>query len=227
LLPHLREDNRKRREGAVAEPAPIFDRDDHVAARLRELGVEAENLSDSIKTGEAERRTCTRLDPLILGGVIAWGRTMRSLREQLIPKGWTPRDVFNLPLAVRPDGEFGITVATGSEHTGLRGPSPHTKYRKGVAFPVTGDRQLSYLKPGDPLRAAELPDDVWVLLLARTENEIRYELSRPSHRNRNRTIGFNSERIILPPIPIEQSVETDEDEDEDGDFDVDVDVERL
>lgn len=210
----------------AVDPAPNLDRDDYVAAGLRRFGLDAATLIRAAEAGEAERRTCTAFDPTILGGVVAWGRTIRALRELLVPAGWKARDVLGLPLVVSPDNTFAFTVATGDQHTGLKGGGPQTKYSKGVAFPVTGERQLSFLDASDPLSPPVLPDDVWVLLLARTSTELRLELSRPSHRHPNGSIGFYAERLILPTIVFDQTTIHGDDVDDD-DYGVDVSVERL
>ena len=210
----------------TVDPAQQFYREDHVAAALRRFGLDVPTLTRAAEAGEAERRTCTPFDPTILGGVVAWGRTIRALRELLVPKGWQARDVLGLPLVVSPAGTFAFTVATGDQNTGMKGVGPSTKYKKGVAFPVTGERQLSILGPSDPLSPPVLPDEVWVLLLARTTEELRLEISRPSHRHPSGAIGFHADRIVLPAIALDQPAPQ-VDPDDDDDYGVDVSVERI
>ena len=59
-------------------PSAVFDEGGVVAARLRALDLDIPTIIRGAEAGEAERRTCTPFDPNILGGVIAWGRTIRA-----------------------------------------------------------------------------------------------------------------------------------------------------
>jgi hypothetical protein len=132
--------------------------------------------------------------------------------------------VLGLPMVVSPGGRHAVTVATGTEQTGRVGLSPTTRYGKGPAFPVGRGRQLSLL--GDA-PDAHIPQDMWVLLMSRSATVIRCELSQPTHRNPDRTIGFTAQRILLPEIAFEHVVEVNEERDEYIGLELDVPVERL
>jgi len=207
---------------SVTELSPLPGDDDDPDVRLRALQLTTAKLQQAAEAGEAERRTCTPWDPSILPGVLAWARTIRALREILALESWKAVDVLGLPFVVSPDHAVAVTVATGDIHTGLRDAAPRTKYRKGIAFPVAGGRQLALFETTEENEA--LAEEYWVLLLSRQSGELRLELSRPTHRTSIGTIAFDAERIVLPTIVFSEDVAID---DEDDDLDLDVDVERL
>jgi hypothetical protein len=210
----------------LAEPAPTHDEAD-VDGRLSTFGLEATVLRDAIGAGEAERRTCTAFDPRILGGVMAWGRTIRALRERLVPNGWTSESFRGLEVVVSPDRRIAITVSTGDDRTGLRGPAPFTKYRRGFAFQEAMRNGLQLPLPGfeQPTREDE-PENLWVLLISRGAEEIRCELSQPNVIGPDRRVGFVGERIILRPIPTDTTALIGNEDDGD-EPDLDVPIERI
>ena len=104
-----------------------------VTNALTELGLTNEILREAILTGEAARDNCTANDPPSAPGFAAWARTVRALREILLPNNWSKNDDNNLSTVVSPDGSFAIAVVTGDEGSGQAGAKPQTKYPKGPA----------------------------------------------------------------------------------------------
>jgi len=208
----------------------IYVREDLVKARLRLIGVTLETLRAAVLFGESERRSCTRLDPRILGGILGWGRTVRGLREELVPSSWTAEELHMFSLTVRPDRGVALMVATGDDRAGRDGASPHTRHKKGeVFFELLRIRdQLSFLPEDDALAAPKLPDEIWTLLIARKNGIIYSELSEPT-REVNGRVAFEGERIILPMIDTNEPVgrRDREQDDDENEGDLDIAVERI
>jgi hypothetical protein len=216
-------------------PARRYEREDEVDAALRALGnggLDRAVLSGALLFGEAERRGCTENDPGILTGMIGWGRPIRYLREQMHPRGWRREEPNSLPLVVAPDRSVGVTVAAGDEQTGnSRAQFAATKWVKGPMLRewVNPSRQISLLDPdGDEGKRYDLPEELWLLLVRRTPLEIVYELSRPTSVTPGGRLRCGGTRILLNPLPIDQTLPVDDaDDDEDEGLSPDVPVERI
>ena len=81
---------------------------DPVADRLAELGLKAEFLEFALRGADAEARTYTELDPPNMQGMARYSRTVRLLREQLVPLGWSFDNPRNLARTVSPDRRVAI-----------------------------------------------------------------------------------------------------------------------
>jgi len=175
--------------------------------RLAELGLTQQLLHDAIRYGELARSTCTKNDPPALSGILGWGRTTRGLREVTIPLGWRASEAGQLSTAVHPSGGIAIAVATGDTGTGITTSTPRTKYPKGPATAAAVERNRLQLNIFALEANVEEPDEehpvTWLLLLARTNSEIRCELSLPGHIGVDDRVEDWAERIILAPLPIE------------------------
>jgi len=184
---------------------------DPVADRLAELGLKVEILDFALRGADAEARTYTALDPPNMAGMARYARTVRLLREHLIPLGWTFDNPRNLARTVSPDGRVAIIATLGDAATGVAHVPPSTRYEKGVATVEAVSRNFLQLTLPIDLGAAGFVDteDVetttWVLLYNVTEAEIRAELSLPD----SMVDGYIDtwlERIILPPVPLQPAV---------------------
>jgi hypothetical protein len=177
---------------------------DQSNTRLSDLGLNQDFLRDAVQRGEAERATCTDNDPQIYSGMVPWAKTVRALREALIPLGWRPEEPGNLPLIVNAEGTVGIAVSRGDGLTGVASGSPQTQHPKGpVTVAVVESNQLSLFgqaivagqaEPAEPRRVT------WILLIANCGNEIRCELSLPDYVGEDMRVTGWAERIILEPI---------------------------
>jgi hypothetical protein len=183
------------------------------ADRLAEIGLKASILDDALRGAEAEARTYTELDPPNMAGMARWARTVRLLREHLVPLGWTYDNPRNLCRTVSPDRRMMIIATLGDEGTGLAGAMPSTRYEKGVATIDAVNRNFVQLGlPLDlddeegPIVEADSGEATWVLLYHRSDTEIRAELSLPDSIVDGR-IDTWLERIILPPVPLEPEPE--------------------
>ncbi|HET8660589.1 MAG TPA: hypothetical protein VFM55_16490 [Micromonosporaceae bacterium] len=181
---------------------------ERVADRLAELGLKAEILEFALRGADAEARTYTQLDPPNMQGMARYARTVRLLREQLVPLGWSYDNPRNLARTVSPDRRVAIIATLGDAATGVPHVRPSTRYEKGVATVEAVSR--NFLQLALPLDLGEdEPVDAdadglvtWVLLYNVTEAEIRAELSLPD----SMVDGYIDtwlERIILAPVPLQ------------------------
>jgi hypothetical protein len=194
----------------MRQQCPVIE-GDQIGDRLAELGLKAEILDFALRGADAEARAYTALDPPNMAGMARFARTVRLLREQLIPLGWTFDNPRNLARTVSPDGRVAIITTLGDAATGVPHVPPSTRYEKGIATVEAVNR--NFLQLALPI---EIEDDVagdddgetttWVLLYNVTGTEIRAELSLPD----SMVDGFIDtwlERIILPPVPLQPPVE--------------------
>src|SRR5262245_25731094 len=116
----------------MRQQCPVF-QGDQVADRLAELGIEPEALEFALRGADAEARTYSPLDPPNMQGMARYSRTVRLLRERLIPLGWTYENPRNLARTVSPDRRVAIIATLGDVATGVAHVMPSTRYGKGVA----------------------------------------------------------------------------------------------
>lgn len=173
-----------------------------VDVRLAALGLSAAILREAIVDGELARLACTANMPPGFRGVAAWAHTVTALRDRLIPLGWEKSDAGNYPVIIAPTRLFSIGVATGNEFTGIEHFTPKTKFPKG---PTTIRRVESnqFDLFGEPVAIDEVvstdPDHLtWLLLIARSFDGVRGELSLPSGVGQDDRVDQWEERIIFP-----------------------------
>jgi hypothetical protein len=191
----------------MRQQCPVIE-GDQVADRLAELGLKAEILEFALRGADAEARTYTALDPPNMQGMARYSRTVRLLREQLMPLGWSYDNPRNLARTVSPDRQVAVIATLGDAATGVPHVRPSTRYEKGIATVEAVSRNFLQLSlPMDLGDDAPVDADVdgiatWILLYNVTETEIRGELSLPD----SMVDGYIDtwlERIILPPIPLQ------------------------
>jgi hypothetical protein len=194
----------------MRQDCPVFD-GDRVVDRLAALGLKAEFFEFALRGADAEARTYTLFDPPNMAGMARYARTVRLLREQLVPLGWSYDNPRNLARTVSPDRRVAIVTALGDAATGVPGLSPSTRYEKGLATMEAVNRnflQLAFpIDLGDEQPVEEPVDALvtWVLLYTVTETEIRAELSLPDSMVEG-YIDTWLERIVLPPVTIPAAV---------------------
>jgi hypothetical protein len=170
--------------------------------RLTELGLTAEIIERAIMRAEAEAATCTAFDPPMMAGFMRYGRTVRFLREDLVPLGWDYDNPRNFCRTINPGREFAIVSTSGDEATGNPKLTPTTKYPKGYATAQAVDTNGQLAFEFNEVGIEETPTDeeqlaTWFLLYHVTDREIRAEISLPSAMVGG-SISDWQERIILP-----------------------------
>ena len=180
----------------------VYVRSAEVTARLNELGLMREDLLEAIHFGSTYAAECTRHDPSSMAGTLLWGKTVRRIRDQLIPDGWDVSDKRNLPLTVHPSGRWAIGVASGDECTGIPDMTPATRYDRGLATrQAVSSNQLSFStwSVDWAQEAAASAKQTWFLLHYRDDgaDEIRVELALPAEMTPSGFVTQWKERIIL------------------------------
>lgn len=196
--------------------------------RLAELGLTVEIIERAIMRAEAEAATCTAFDPPMMAGFMRYGRTVRFLREDLVPLGWDYDNPRNLCRAISPSRKFALVATSGDEATGSPELTPATKYPKGYAtaqaVEINGQMAFDFSEVDideSPTNEDQLV--TWFLLYHTAQHEIRLEISLP-----NAMVGSNisdwQERIILDSLPLdpEPAVKRPGDDADDGDYVVEV-----
>lgn len=181
-----------------------------IATKLTSLGLTELVLLQAIKCGILARQECTANHPPIYAGITAWANTVRGLREQLIPLNWTRSDEGNYPLVIHPSGSIAIALATGDENTGSIEANPMTKYSKGPNTQAMVSLNQMTLFQDMQSSETNFNSDAdarltWLLLVARVGNTVKAELSLPI--NCDGKVNAWRERIILPNIDIDPTVD--------------------
>jgi hypothetical protein len=204
-------------------------------ARLLELGLTEELVREMVEYGLGARSACTALHPPSYPGYSQWAETHYAARLRLVPRGWTADDSRNFSRTVNPDGRMAFTVSTGDENTGKPGlPQPCTKHPRGseTDLAIEMNKQMSLFDaPIDveaELSTVRPRRQTWTLLIATTPDEVRFELSLGDDQDASGRITSWSERILFPPLEIDQSIIPDrtDDDDDDGLGEIDVPVVR-
>jgi len=190
----------------MRQECPVFD-GDQATDRLADLGLKAEILEYALRGADAEARLYTPLDPPNMAGMARYARTVRLLREQLLPLGWTFDNPRNLARTLSPDRRVAIIATLGDAATGVPHVQPSTRYEKGIAVVEAVSRNFVQLMlPIDLGDEDPVEDDggttTWILLYNVTDTEIRAELSLPDS-TVDGYIDTWVERVILAPVPLE------------------------
>jgi hypothetical protein len=191
------------------EPTIIRVQPDDVSERLAALGVNEEALRNAVMRGQLAFGNCTENHPRMFPAIAAWAETVAAVRENLAPLGWTRSELKNYSRAVDCAGRVAIAVAAGNEETGRAEGTPSTKTAKGartVEAVVINQMQLQLFEDQAPAIGPAEGDDervTWLLLMYRTQNEMRCELSLPVAIGTDMRVNQWQERIILGRIPLD------------------------
>lgn len=195
----------------MEEPV-VWSNHDDVHSALARLGLTVEILQRAVQAGHVSRISRTQNDAPIAHGFYQWNDTVRTLREQLAPKGWNRNNNNGLPTVVNASATIAICVSSGNEITGVQGQSPTTKHPKGpwtAVYVESNATQVDmFSELGVPAPApVRLRDDdyniaTWTLLFYNDVHEIRSEISLPIFIAGGVISGWK-ERIILPAIPLD------------------------
>jgi hypothetical protein len=177
------------------------------------MSLSGDALAAAVRMGQDARSSCTLNDPPMETGIHGWGRTVRGLRENTLPLGWTRFDDDYIHGVISADETVVIAVATGDAATGRVGPNPKTAWPKGVKVRAAVKRnaaQLSLFKDLDivPIRQDVAPNPkclLWLLVVHEGDDEVRFELSLPDSVGEDERVDEWVERIVLPSIPIDST----------------------
>jgi hypothetical protein len=195
-----------------------------IVAELARLGLKPDDITYVAQRWYVHATGFTPHHPPASVGIACWGEAVAALRDQLRPRGWEPADDRNCALVKSPDGKLAISVATGTAGTGRREGNPTNRHPKGIGAleaVAVNQRQLDLPFVDVPGRKPTPAYVTWFLLLYKDSDEIRCELSLPSDISGEWHITAWAHRIVLPPIPIDDTaVEIDVPEGDDIDIDV-------
>lgn len=206
------------------EAAPkIIDSAVEVTGRLDEFDLEVEIPKTAVLTGYQQSSSVSDHDPPNLGGFLFWAKTVRSLRDQLVPRHWSASDRRNYATVDHPHKPISIAVAAGDSNTGRSDAHPTTKTEKGPATRQAVNRnQLSFEEEDEDFPQAR---QTWMLLhyVDEQADEIRIELSLPAAFVDGYVTEW-SERVI--PAPVVLGLDSREEEEREEDEEIEVPVER-
>lgn len=186
--------------------APAVHVGDQALQRLENLGLSQGPLRDAAEWAHKFHvLETTDNDPVTARGFTFWAKTVRGLRDRLMPSGWT-KNVINkcFPLTMHPDGNVAIAVSGGDADTGIEVGRPTTRSTKGKATKdAVHQNQQVFEFNGVPRIQKTKGLATWVLLIHEDLDieEVRLELSLPSKVNKENYVDEWLERIILPSIP--------------------------
>jgi hypothetical protein len=183
---------------------------DDVGARLASMGLTDEPLAHSARRWYLSWVSFTANHPPFAIGIAAWTEAVAALREGLLPLGWTRSDEKNYALVIHPDGAMAINVASGDAGTGIPTASVSNRAPKGVSTPEAisinqVQLELDLPVPDMPHVRGDEGPLTWFLLLHRSSDEVRCELSLPSQISADGRITRWQERIMLPSIPLDST----------------------
>ncbi|HEV2619230.1 MAG TPA: hypothetical protein VGU23_04755 [Acidobacteriaceae bacterium] len=196
----------------MAAPLVRFEPDD-VHARLAGLGLTEEALLHAARRWYVAWGSFTLNHPQFGIGIAAWMEAVAALREATMPHGWTRSDDRNYALVISPDGRTAINVASGDFGTGQKDANPSNRAPKGTS--TTDAIAINQVQLELPLPmptvlrgGGEQGPLTWFLLLHRSSEELRSELSLPLEISSDGRITRWQERIVLSAIPLDgESIE--------------------
>jgi hypothetical protein len=220
----------------IATPADLVS---HVqadrASRLAALGLTADLLNEGMRFSWIEMDRCTGNDVRSAAGQIGYTKALRYVREKLASEGWTkggpPK---GLESAIAPDRSFQIVTSSATSAVGIEGQMPATKYAKGrrTADAIVDHGQLAL----DTVSLATIPLEelktlFWLYYVDKDKDEVRHELSVPTHiaikpGGKRGKIDQFAARIILDPIGMNSDKIPEEEERDDFSDDLDIPVPR-
>ncbi len=189
------------------EEAKIYQEPVEVAARLAEMNLSEAILQATAQEGQAFVDACTQHDPPAGIGMLGWTKTVRALRDRLVPLGWTYSNRRGYSITTHPMGQWSIAVCGGTSGTGRADKTSRNRAEKGIATKdAVRENGQGHFSRIDPLNFPQVPlladfVSTWMLLIFADEEcgEIRLELSLPRHIDAAGFVIDWLERIIVQP----------------------------
>ena len=177
-----------------------------VDSRLANLRLTRDDLTAALEAGIAATQNITPHNPVMAAGFSRWSETVRGLRDQLVPNGWSAKGVDGLSVVLNKKIAVAISVSSGDEATGLD-EVPSTRN------PKSGFSDRPVLEQQGVFDAVEAsaPQAVdkqrirgyteWILLHTNdSDGNVRSELSRPGSLDGSGRVNGWIERIDLGEI---------------------------
>lgn len=178
-----------------------------VNARLLELGFPRHIIETTVEVWAGGVNSVTPLHPRNFGGLVGWGESVRTLREEGIPYGLEPHIEESVEMCICRASSVGVVIAQGNAATGDRLRDPTTKYPRGPNSRevLTVQPMLPFMSPAfDQVeeQAQYSRFNIWLLLTHMSGSEIRAELSLPRLIDADGVIQRWRERILFPPMQL-------------------------
>ncbi|WP_438036371.1 hypothetical protein [Sorangium sp. So ce204] len=180
----------------------VFDGPD-AARQLAELGLSADVLRDVILQGEYARVEATENDPLTAEGYDAYRYRVRGFRDAYCSKGWTIDRQRSLEMTRSPCGRRVVITRGGKNGVGLKGTFPQPRRSVGERTKDAVDGHNLLLDPNwfnSTTRKPADSEEIWMLLVERTGDSVRAELSLPLAIDKDGQVAGWLVRILLPAI---------------------------
>jgi hypothetical protein len=183
----------------------VYSEPDDVSSQLARFNLTKEDVRDALAFAEAYAADCTEHDPPMSSGFYRWGKTIRFLRDLLVPQGWVSRNEKLFTVDNDRTG-ISITVSSGDDATADPDRSPTTKYPRGAAsiFAIGSNEQgvfnlpdFEHIKKAQEAKRNKAKLNTWWLLVYRTKTGARCELSFPVEVTKSGQITRWKERIII------------------------------
>jgi hypothetical protein len=177
---------------------------DEAKAQLQSLNLDREGLLWAIQQGEEARMQATAFDPLTAAGLDAYRYRVRALRERFcVPRGWTVLRDDGLELILSPSGKSAILTRAGDAGVGIWDGHPRPMNDVGgTTQAAIAQNQTLLLDPNWMNVEPDMPQlgkyELWMLLVHRSGDLVRAELSLSTGLDRNRPSWRT--RILLPEV---------------------------
>lgn len=204
---------------------------DDARERLAPLDLTVEDLLFAVRAGAHERRRTTGHHPRNYAGWVDYAERVAGLRDVLASRGWTPEERQGLCLVVHPERRLAVMTAVGTAGTGTGRPVSTLRRRGKVTEEIVGLNAQLALEFALPMPEVPVPRrtgvPTYVLLVHREDDEVRAELSLAEHIDDDGFIDRWKDRIPLPVIRLNDSLDGDDGGDEEPPFGPDFDVPEL
>jgi hypothetical protein len=213
-------------------PAPPIHIQADKANRLAGMGLSEKLLEEGMRFAQAEMERCSGNDVNAAEGNAAYTKLMRFLRDRLLRESWSKGGQPNLESVIDPTRTFQIVTSSANWATGLEDRMPATKYAKGRRTAETiedhGQLALDVIELSQVAKP-ELKTFFWLYFIDKKKEEIRHELSIPTHmkissKSKRGKIDEFGSRILLNALPLESATDIEEEEVREDDFSDDLDI---
>ena len=166
--------------------------------RLGELGITADDLREVVLRGEQAAQEATAHDPVTAAGTDAYRYRVRTFRDLHTPKGWRVDRRLGVELTVSSDGRMAVITRAGDEGVGIMDafPQPKRAVGKGTQDAIDSGSLFLDVNWMNVVASPNDETDVWMLLVFRSGDLVRYELSLPSGVDEDGGIMGWKERIV-------------------------------
>ena len=178
-----------------------------VDSRLANLGLTRDDLNAALVAGIASTQNITPHNPVTAAGYYRWSETVRGLCDQLVPKGWSAKNVNGLPVVLNKKIAVAISVSSGDAATGLDEVPSTRNPKSGLLDRPVLERQgrlfdaveVSAPQAVDKQRIPGYTE--WILLHTNdSDGNVHSELSRPGSLDGSERVNGWIERIDLGEI---------------------------